>query len=51
MVTRTYEVRLPPVDRACVRCGYGIAALRAPDRCPMCGGAVWRPVGRPPAAR
>jgi hypothetical protein len=30
------------VDRLCVRCGYGVAAGRAPDRCPMCGGTVWR---------
>jgi hypothetical protein len=30
------------VDRLCVRCGYGVAAGRAPDRCPMCGGTAWR---------
>jgi hypothetical protein len=44
-------VRKPPVveqhagsllDRACVRCGYGVAAGRAPERCPMCGGTDWR---------
>jgi len=41
------------IDRACARCGYGVVTLRAPDRCPMCGGRVWRalPVRAPSAAQ
>ena len=25
----------------CGTCGYGAVALKAPVRCPMCGGASW----------
>jgi len=38
-------------DQACRGCGYGVAAGRLPDRCPMCGGSAWRPRAvRPPEA-
>jgi len=43
MATLQPPVPLLKHDRACVRCGYGVASLRAPDRCPMCGGTTWRP--------
>ncbi|HEY3541282.1 MAG TPA: hypothetical protein VGK79_01965 [Gaiellaceae bacterium] len=26
----------------CADCGYGGVVARLPDRCPMCGGVVWR---------
>jgi hypothetical protein len=35
-------------DQRCVGCGYGIAATRIPDRCPMCGGRSWRAAGGRP---
>jgi rubrerythrin len=28
-------------DYRCDVCGYGAVALKAPARCPMCGGAAW----------
>jgi rubrerythrin len=28
-------------DYRCDACGYGAVALKAPSRCPMCGGADW----------
>jgi hypothetical protein len=29
------------VDLRCVACGYGVSVSIAPERCPMCSGAVW----------
>jgi rubrerythrin len=37
-----------PVQRralVCGGCGYGIAVVRPPLRCPMCGAFDWRPHG------
>jgi rubrerythrin len=28
-------------DYLCAGCGYGAVATKAPERCPMCGGASW----------
>jgi rubrerythrin len=28
-------------DYRCTSCGYGAVALKAPPRCPMCGGIAW----------
>jgi rubrerythrin len=28
-------------DYLCAGCGYGAVASKAPERCPMCGGASW----------
>jgi rubrerythrin len=31
-----------PLSRfRCPGCGYGATSPNAPERCPMCGGAVW----------
>ena len=35
---------IPGADHACRDCGYGIACGRQPERCPMCGGRMWRPL-------
>ena len=34
--------RHPLSDRAASAAGYGVAAGRAPDRCPICAGTTWR---------
>lgn len=28
-------------DLRCTSCGYGVARLRPPERCPMCAGTRW----------
>jgi len=34
------------VEIECARCGYGAVVTSPPRRCPMCGGAAWRPAKR-----
>lgn len=29
-------------DLRCTSCGYGVARLRPPARCPMCAGTRWQ---------
>ena len=33
-------------DRVCIHCGYGVAASRTPEACPMCGGSEWESLRR-----
>ena len=41
-----------PVDLVCTECGYGVAAPRVPDSCPMCQNDAWEPAAwRPFAAQ
>ena len=37
-------IEQPPLklDFRCTTCGYGVARLRPPERCPMCGGSRWQ---------
>ena len=37
-------IELPPskLDFRCATCGYGVARLRPPERCPMCAGSRWQ---------
>lgn len=32
----------PKLDFRCTTCGYGVARLRPPERCPMCAGSRWQ---------
>ena len=43
------EAHLSLVDLRCAVCGYGVAVRMAPERCPMCGGAVWGHASQPVA--
>lgn len=36
------EQSLLKLDFRCTTCGYGVARLRPPERCPMCTGSRWR---------
>jgi len=37
-------IEQPPLklDFRCTTCGYGVARLRPPERCPMCTGSRWQ---------
>src|SRR5919201_2886966 len=35
------EGQAPRLNLRCTSCGYGVFVRTAPDRCPMCGGAIW----------
>lgn len=32
----------PALDFRCITCGYGVARLQPPERCPMCTGNRWQ---------
>jgi rubredoxin len=36
------EQQAPKLDFRCATCGYGVARLRPPERCPMCSGSRWQ---------
>jgi rubredoxin len=36
------ERPLLKLDFRCMTCGYGIARLQPPERCPMCTGSRWQ---------
>lgn len=40
------EQRALKLDFCCATCGYGVARLRPPERCPMCGGSGWKQPSR-----
>lgn len=36
------EQPLLKLDFRCTTCGYGVARLQPPERCPMCTGSRWQ---------
>ena len=42
---RAVEAAGARIALVCARCGFGAAIERAPERCPMCASADWRPAG------
>ena len=45
-------IEQPPLklDFRCTTCGYGVARLRPPERCPMCTGGRWQRHAQTPGA-